>query len=177
VPYGQKKTLRALNNNKNKSNSVTQFSQISNERLKSGLKTGRNGDAVTSDGRLFQTQAAATPKAWSPTVTQRVGGMFSSSNRLHVTYACTAMWPNNNSNHTHTNTTVCIVSYFNYYFIVLFYALLILFIYIIMVALCNRADHYIFILFLLLSFFFFFPRLVSAVGDWMFTILWHMVWP
>jgi len=24
---------------------------------------------------------------------------------------------------------------------------------------------------------FFFPRLISAVGDWMFTILWHMVWP
>jgi len=25
--------------------------------------------------------------------------------------------------------------------------------------------------------FFFFPRLISAVGDWMFTILWLMVWP
>ena len=51
----------------------------------------------------------------------------------------------------------------------------------IMVALCNRADHYIFILFLLSFFFFlllsFFPRLISAVGDWMLTILWHMVWP
>jgi len=23
----------------------------------------------------------------------------------------------------------------------------------------------------------FFPRLISAVGDWMFTMLWHMVWP
>ena len=51
-----------------------------------------------------------------------------------------------------------------------------------MVALCNRADHNIFMLFLLSSFFFlllllFFPRLISAVGDWMFTILWHMVWP
>jgi len=49
---------------------------------------------------------------------------------------------------------------------------------IIMVALCNRADHYIFILFL--SFFLsssFFPRQISAVGDWMFIILWHMVWP
>jgi len=66
-----------------------------------------------------------------------------------------------------------------------------------MVALWNRTDHYIFILFLLLllwspyvigrpyifsscfSFFlsFFFPRLISAVGDWMFTILWQMVWP
>ena len=49
----------------------------------------------------------------------------------------------------------------------------------IMVALCNRADHYIFILFL--SFFFllllFFPRLISAVGDWMSTIIPHMVWP
>jgi len=66
----------------------------------------------------------------------------------------------------------------------------------IMVALCNRADHtyfhpvsfmvalwnretiYIFMLwFVLSSFFLFFPRLISAVGDWMFTILWHMVWP
>ena len=38
-------------------------------------------------------------------------------------------------------------------------------------ALCNRADHYIFILFLLLLLLSFFPRLISAVGDWMFTIL------
>jgi len=42
-----------------------------------------------------------------------------------------------------------------------------------MVALWNRADHYIFILFLLS----FFPRLISAVGDWMSTILPRMVWP
>jgi len=34
-----------------------------------------------------------------------------------------------------------------------------------------------FFLLLLLSFFFFFPRLISAVGNWMFTVLWHMVWP
>ena len=55
----------------------------------------------------------------------------------------------------------------------------------VMVALCNRADHYIFILFLSSSssssssffFFFFFPRLISPVGNWMFTILCHMVWP
>ena len=39
-----------------------------------------------------------------------------------------------------------------------------------------RADHYIFILFLLLLSSFF-PRLSSAVGDWMSTILPHMVWP
>jgi len=65
-----------------------------------------------------------------------------------------------------------------------------------MVALCNRADHYIFILFLwspyvmgqtiifsscfFFFFFFFFlsffTRLISAVGDWMSTILRHMVW-
>ena len=45
-----------------------------------------------------------------------------------------------------------------------------------MVALWNRADDYIFILFLLSSSSFF-ARLISAVGNWMFTILWHMVWP
>ena len=47
----------------------------------------------------------------------------------------------------------------------------------IMVALWNRADHYIFMLWFVLLLSFFFPRLISAVGDWMFTILWHMVWP
>jgi len=46
-----------------------------------------------------------------------------------------------------------------------------------MVALWNRADHYIFILWFLSSIFFFFPRLISAVADWMSTILRHMVWP
>jgi len=46
-----------------------------------------------------------------------------------------------------------------------------------MVALWNRADHYIFApCFLLLSSFFF-PRLISAVTDWMSAILPHMVWP
>jgi len=56
---------------------------------------------------------------------------------------------------------------------------LLLVLFLIMVALCNRADHYIFILFRLLSSFFFllfFPRLISAVEDWMSTILRHMVW-
>jgi len=49
-----------------------------------------------------------------------------------------------------------------------------------MVALCNRETIYIFMLWFVLPssfFFFFFPRLISAAGDWMFTILWHMVWP
>jgi len=37
---------------------------------------------------------------------------------------------------------------------------------------------YIFILsFVLSSFYLFFPRLISAVGDWMSAILPHMVWP
>ena len=48
----------------------------------------------------------------------------------------------------------------------------------VMVALWNRADHYIFILsFVLLCSSFFFPHLISAVADWMSTILAHMVWP
>ena len=38
-------------------------------------------------------------------------------------------------------------------------------------ALCNRAGHYIFALWFLFSIFF--PRLISAVGDWMSTILPH----
>jgi len=45
----------------------------------------------------------------------------------------------------------------------------------VMVALWNRADHYIFILFL--SSFFISSPIISAVGDWMSTILPHMVWP
>ena len=40
-----------------------------------------------------------------------------------------------------------------------------------MVALCNRADHIYFHLFLSSFFFLFFPRLISAVGDWMFGCL------
>jgi len=37
----------------------------------------------------------------------------------------------------------------------------------------NRAGHYIFVPFLS----FFFPRLISAVADWMSSMLPHMVWP
>jgi len=45
-----------------------------------------------------------------------------------------------------------------------------------MAALRSRCGHCIFVLFL--SFFLsFFPRLISAVADWMSTILPHMVWP
>ena len=49
---------------------------------------------------------------------------------------------------------------------------------IVMAALWNRAGHYIFALWFLSSSSssFFFPRLMSAVGDWMSTILLHMVW-
>ena len=46
----------------------------------------------------------------------------------------------------------------------------------IMVALCNRAGHYIFCP-AVTSFFLFFPRLISAVADWLSAILPHMVWP
>ena len=44
-----------------------------------------------------------------------------------------------------------------------------------MVALRSRCGHYIFATWFLS--FFFFPCLISAVGDWMSTILPHMVWP
>jgi len=44
-----------------------------------------------------------------------------------------------------------------------------------MAALHRRCGHYIFVC--PVSFFFFFPRLISAVADWMSTILLHMVWP
>ena len=52
-------------------------------------------------------------------------------------------------------------------------------VYIFMVALCNRADHYIFALWFLSAFFVLpsFFGLISAVRDWMSTILPHMVWP
>ena len=49
------------------------------------------------------------------------------------------------------------------------------FTYFIMVALWNRETIYIFMLWFVLLLFF--PRLISAAADWMFTILWHMVWP
>ena len=42
-----------------------------------------------------------------------------------------------------------------------------------MAALRSRCGHYILILWFLLSFFFFFPCLISAVRDWMSTILPH----
>ena len=43
-----------------------------------------------------------------------------------------------------------------------------------MAVLHSRCGHYIFVLFLS---FFFFPCLISAVTNWMSTILLHMVWP
>jgi len=48
-----------------------------------------------------------------------------------------------------------------------------------MATLCNRAGHYMFALWFLLSIYIsiFFPRLTSAVADWMSAILAHMVWP
>jgi len=48
-----------------------------------------------------------------------------------------------------------------------------------MAALWYKAGHYIFALWLLSSssIFRFFPRLISAVAEWMSTILLRMVWP
>ena len=46
------------------------------------------------------------------------------------------------------------------------------------VTLIMVALSHIFVLwFLLSSFFLSFPRLISAIADWMSTILAHMVWP
>jgi len=45
---------------------------------------------------------------------------------------------------------------------------------VVIAALWNMAGHYIFMLWFLSSILF--PRLVSAVGDWMSTILPHHVW-
>ena len=47
----------------------------------------------------------------------------------------------------------------------------------IMAALRSRCGHYIFAPRFLSIFRPFFPRLISAVADWMSTILSHMVWP
>jgi len=43
----------------------------------------------------------------------------------------------------------------------------------------SLIGHYIFMLWFLSSssIYIFFPRLISAVADWMSTILAHMVWP
>ena len=43
-----------------------------------------------------------------------------------------------------------------------------------MAALRSRCGHYVFALWFLLSFF---PRLISAITDWMSAVLTHMVWP
>ena len=111
---------------------------------------------------------------------------FKMTNYIHsgvISYCGKLIWPRVNSLHlaqtykrsisvtavseAHSHDYCKILHYSQPTHVVLFTAL-------IMVALCNRADHYIFILFLLSSFF---PRLISAVGDWMLTILLHMVWP
>jgi len=49
--------------------------------------------------------------------------------------------------------------------------------YLFMAALCNRAGLIYFHPVVSSSSFFFFPNLISAVGDWMSTILPRMVWP
>ena len=41
----------------------------------------------------------------------------------------------------------------------------------------DRPLYFAAVFIFLLSFFFFFPWLISAVGDWMSTILPHMMWP
>jgi len=46
----------------------------------------------------------------------------------------------------------------------------------IVAALWNRTGHYIFAPWFLSSLVSFFPRLISAVAEWMSTILRHMMW-
>jgi hypothetical protein len=49
--------------------------KVFNERL----KTVKEGDDVTADGKLFHIRAAATEKARSPSVERRVGGTTSAA--------------------------------------------------------------------------------------------------
>jgi len=51
-----------------------------------------------------------------------------------------------------------------------------IYLFIIMAAVWNRTGHYIFALWFLSSSSSFFPRLISAVAEWMSTILRHMMW-
>jgi len=52
------------------------------------------------------------------------------------------------------------------------------FLVLVVAAQCNKAGHYIFALwFLVVLSVYVFPRLISAVAEWMSTILLHMVWP
>ena len=50
-----------------------------------------------------------------------------------------------------------------------------LYFFLLMAALCGRCGHYVFAL-PVVSIFLLFPRLISTVGDWMSTILPHIVW-
>jgi len=47
----------------------------------------------------------------------------------------------------------------------------------VMAALRSRCGHYIFAMWFLSFYLSFFPRLMSAIADWMSAILPHMVWP
>ena len=48
---------------------------------------------------------------------------------------------------------------------------------VVMAALRSRCGHYIFVLYSLFYLSSFFRRLISAVADWMSTVLPNMVWP
>jgi len=60
----------------------------------------------------------------------------------------------------------------------------VIYIVLIMAAVCNRGaiiflpcGFFYLLLSFFLSFYLFFPRLISAIADWMSTILLHVVWP
>ena len=46
-----------------------------------------------------------------------------------------------------------------------------------MAAVRSRCGHYIFVMWFLLLLSSFFPRIISAVAEWVSTVLLYMVWP
>jgi len=78
--------------------------------FKCRLKTCNDGDNVTCDGSLFQTQAAETGKAQSPTVQRRVSGPTSASDDDERSRCLDSRSATSNSHNGHASMLT--ISYF-----------------------------------------------------------------